>query len=501
MTRAWTALVLVIGLVLPFVTKPVHVDDANFLRLAQGAAESPWRPHDVLINWQGTTERAFDVLSNPPGIAWWLAPVHSASELVLHLWMWPWLGLALWGCWRLGEVLVPASSGGGQATLLVLGTAPVVLLSAQSLTPDLPLFACTVAGVGGFLGARRHAWTWALLAGFAFWFRYSGLCLVPLLFLAGWQRGRLREATAVLVAPLLLVAHDLSAYGEVHATAMVGFQAVSGTGTDLFRKTVASLAMLGGAGLLPILSWNPRALQGLCVGVVIGAGAAGLSGQVGLPLFMTLASCAAGGVAFSTLRPRSRDGLFLALWAVGGLVFLLVLRFSATRYWLPFLPAFAVAALRLAPSHRQLTLHVLAAATLALGLSIDDQAQARAQREAALRVTDLSPTGSFAGHWGWQHYLEAAGWRPIEDEGPVTAPFAVASTPWPQAPDPRVCLEKVLEFELTDDWWGPRAHTAQGGANLHAYLVAGEPPTETYAPWSFSNEPYEIVTVYGRCKE
>ena len=501
MTRAWTALVLVIGLVLPFVAKPVHVDDANFLRLAEGAAQDPWRPHDVLINWQGTTERAFDVLSNPPGIAWWLAPVHSASEVLLHLWMWPWLALALWGCWRLGEVLVPSSAGGGRATLLVLGTAPVVLLSAQSLTPDLPLFACTVAGVGGFLGARRHAWRWALLAGFAFWFRYSGLCLVPLLLLAGWQRGRLREAAAVLVAPLLLVAHDLAAYGQVHAAAMVGFQAVSGTGTDLFRKAVASLAMIGGAGLLPVLAWNSRALEGLCFGLILGAGAAGLSGQVGLPLIMTLASCAAGGIAFSTLRPHSRDDLFLALWALGGLVFLLVLRFSATRYWLPFLPAFAVAALRLAPSQRQLTLHVSTTAALALALSIDDQALAHAHREAAQRVAALSPSGSFAGHWGWQHYLEAAGWTPIEEEGPVTAPFAVAEAPWPQAPDPQVCLEKVLEFELPDTWWGPRVHTAHGGANLHAYLVAGEPPTETYAPWSFSNEPYETVRVYGRCKE
>lgn len=497
----WTAVVLVIGLVLPFVSKPVHVDDANFLRLAQGASLDPWRPHDVLINWQGTTERAFDVLSNPPGIAWWLAPVHDASEVVLHLWMMPWLLLALWGCWRLGQVLVPASSGGGQATLMVLGTAPVVLLGAQSLTPDLPLFACTVAGVAGFLGARRHAWPWALLAGCAFLFRYSGLCLVPLLLFAGWQRGRLRDAAAVLVAPALLIAHDLSAYGQIHATAMVGFQAVSGSGTDLVRKLVASVAMLGGAGLLPLIAWNSRAVEGLCVGLVIGAGAAGLSGQGGLPLVMTLISCAAGGVAFSTLRQHSRDDLLLALWALGGLAFLLVLRFSAARYWLPFLPAFAVAALRLAPSRRQLTLHVAVAATLALGLSVDDLGLARAQREAAHRVADLSPSGSFAGHWGWQHYLEAAGWQAIEDDGPVTVPFAVASTPWPQSPEAGACLRKVLEFELIDRWWGPRVHTAEGGANLHAYLVAGDPPTETYAPWSFSDEPYETVVVYGRCEE
>ena len=28
-----------------------------------------WSPHNILINWQGQTQPAFDVLSNPPGIA------------------------------------------------------------------------------------------------------------------------------------------------------------------------------------------------------------------------------------------------------------------------------------------------------------------------------------------------------------------------------------------------------------------------------------------------
>jgi len=500
--RPVLASILVMGLVVPFVRKPVHIDDANFLHLARGAAADWWRPHDVTLNWQGTTERAFDVLSNPPGIAWWLAPVHELSEPVLHLWMLPWLLLALWGCWRLGQVLVPASQGGGLASLLVLGTCPVVLLASQALTPDLPLFACTVAGIGGFLGARRHAWPFALLAGCAFWFRYSGLCLVPLLLLAGWQRRRLAQAAAVVVAPALLVAHDLSAYGQVHATAMIGFQAVSDTPRDLLRKGAASVAMLGGAGLLPVIAWNSRSLEGAALGLVLGAAAAGLSQQSGLPLVATLVFATAGGATFSVLRQRHRDDLLLACWGLGGLAFLLLLRFSATRYWLPFLPAFALAALRLAPGRRRLMVHVALSAALALSLSFDDQALARAQRDAARRVAQaVGQPGVFAGHWGWQHYLEAAGWEAIEEDGPVTAPLAIAAAPWPQSPASDACLEQVLAFDIDDHSWGPRVHTAAGGANLHAFLVSGSPPIETYAPWSFSDEPYERVVVYVPCGE
>ena len=80
-------MVLLTGLALPFVNKPVHVDDANFLAMAKAAAADPWRPHDFLINWGGQTERAFDVLSNPPGIALWLAPVVDQPVLWMHLWM------------------------------------------------------------------------------------------------------------------------------------------------------------------------------------------------------------------------------------------------------------------------------------------------------------------------------------------------------------------------------------------------------------------------------
>ena len=46
------------------VAKPVHIDEANFLMLTKGEF---WSPHNILINWQGQTQPAFDVLSNPPG--------------------------------------------------------------------------------------------------------------------------------------------------------------------------------------------------------------------------------------------------------------------------------------------------------------------------------------------------------------------------------------------------------------------------------------------------
>ena len=151
---------------LPGMGRAPHYDEPNFLRLASGATVDAWRPHDVMINWQGTAERAFDVLSNPPGIAWWLAPWLHAPTWTLRLTMLPWLALAAFGAWRLGERFL----GDGAKGALVLLLSPIAIVSTTALTPDAPLYALVLAGVGGYIHASdrdRPTAGWALLAGMA----------------------------------------------------------------------------------------------------------------------------------------------------------------------------------------------------------------------------------------------------------------------------------------------------------------------------------------------
>jgi len=320
MRRPALVFALLLGLSLPFAGKPVHLDDANFLRLAAGARADPWRPHAISINWQGTTERAFDVLSNPPGIGWWLAPVADAPIWGMHLWMLLWLPLAVWGAWTLGARF--AGRGAEAAVLLVGG--PLGLLAAQSLMPDLPLLACTLAGLGGLTRERGPAlarrWPWALLVGAAALFRYSGAALVPLVALwALLHRDRRAALTLTMgaAAPLtLLLLHDLHAYGQPHLVAMLGFQsAEGGGGRAAARKLVAAVAMLGGAGVLPLLGRLRSRAVGALVGVALGAVGAALSHQSGVPLAATLLAGAAGGATLGACAgalDRDRDPPALA---------------------------------------------------------------------------------------------------------------------------------------------------------------------------------------------
>ncbi len=506
--RALLPLLVLLGLGLPFLGKPVHLDEANFLVLARGAAADPWRPHAVAINWQGSTEPAFDVLSNPPGVAWLLAPLLDAPLWVSRATMLLWLLLAVPAASRLGA-LVGAS--GPAAALLIVGS-PIGLWAAGALTPDLPLFATALAGVAGVLaappGRMARAWPWALVLGCSAVFRYSGIALLPLAALWPLLHRRGRDAVilgAVSAIPLLLLClHDLNAYGRLHLLAMVGFQSVSDTDRDVVRKLAASVAMLGGAGVLPLLAWArpARAARGGLLGLTLGVGVGQMSGHAGAALAATVIACAAGGAALGgAARARDRLDVFLLAWLGLGLCFLLTLRFSAARYLLPFLAPAVLLPLRVA-GPGLVRLAVPTTLSLGLLLLVDDLRLAEAQASLAARVLTAAAgeRGLFAGHWGFQYHLERAGWTPLEqDEGvPEHTLFAVSVAAWPQEPAPG-CLEPIGAWSVSDPWPLPRVHTAAGAANLHASLVAGSPPVETYAPWGFGRDALDQVTLWRGC--
>jgi hypothetical protein len=511
--RRLLPVLLLVGLTLPFLGKPVHIDDTNFLVLARGALLDPWRPHDIVINWSGVSERAFDVLSNPPGIAWWLAPwvALDAPVAALHAVMLPWLLLLALGAWRLGRRFGGGTEVDGAVGVLLLAGAPIALLAAQALTPDLPLVALSLAGLGGLCSATtaRSRCAWALVLGCAALFRYSGAALLPLAPYWVWlQGGPRRTRDAALVAacaalPLgLLQLHDLHAYGQLHVLAMVGFQSAHDGQVEQLCKATATVAALGGAAALPLLaSRRPAAaLVGALLGAVLAAATAHTVDLDPAPAGAAILATAAGGASLSGLYGRAPgpDRRFLQAWLLLGLAFLLQLRFSASRYWLPFYAP--VLLLPLAAAGPRLRLAAIGAGVgLGVLLGLDDLELARAQQALAARAA-AAGTGVYAGHWGFQHHLAAAGWQPLE-EGALVPPdtlLAVSTVAWPQEAGGS-CLRPLARWAIEDRWPGPRIHTAGGGGNLHSYQVSGHPPAWALAPWSFGGEPQDTVNLWRSC--
>lgn len=472
----------------------MNYDEANFLTLARGATLDPWAPHNVLINWQGRTERAFDVLSNPPGIAWFLALVQAMAgdgvlvqRAAVALWLIP---AAFGAMWLSGAFSAPGEVRLRATALLAM---PMVVLSASALLPDGPLYAVTLLGMGGVARAVREGRSialWAFVAGCGCLFRYSGVCLIPLVVLLGQSAG----ATWVIAPLALLIAHDIAAYGQPHILAMGHFQAVSETALDWGHKAASALTFLGGAVVLPLFGWDGLNLLGAVVGAIgaIQFGAGGwLTVEAGV-------FGAAGGATFaSVVRAFAGDGRerWLGVWGAGGFAFLLLLRFTAARYWLPFAPAIVL----LCPPGGIPAIALGGA--LGVALLADDADSARAVAYLTDRVIAIGETrgkpGMFTGHWGWQWALEQHGWKAL-DEGAHAPPgtlLAVPTEAWPQPVD-AACVDVLLRGEAdVSPAWLPRAYSAAGRANLHANWIAGPPALRTVIPWTFATDRYEAAEV------
>jgi len=415
--------------------------------------------------------------------------------------MMPWLWLGIWGAMRLGGIIAGQRTA---AALLLLGS-PVGMLATHALTPDLPLLACGLAGMAGLMSpGKQHRWAWALLVGLGALFRYSGAVLIPVVILWPLLCGERREALRLglwAAAPLgLLALHDLHAYGAIHLVAMTGFQGTAHSWPDLLHKASASVAILGGAVVLPLLCWTQtrRALTGAMVGAGLACTAVSVLNMTGGAAISGVIAAAAGGASLGgACSAQDHTDRLLLIWLGLGLVFLLYLRFSAARYWLPFMaPAVLLSLRRAGP--RAIAAAVPITLLLSLGLSVDDLELAQAQQLSASRALAHSP-GLIAGHWGFQHHLEAQGWVALEDDAQVPAgtTLAVSSIAWPQSPSGCTSLSERLE--VPDQWPGPRVHTAVGGANIHGHMLAGAPPIAVLAPWSVGSDSLDQVEIYRGC--
>jgi hypothetical protein len=285
----------------------------------------------------------------------------------------------------------------------------------------------------------------------------------------------------------------------VHLLAMGHFQSVANTPDDWIHKAASALTFLGGAIALPIFAWESAHVIGALIGAVLAMQYGGGGGfSIAAAVFGALGGAAMAS-ALRGLTHRSPAGAesWLGLWGVGGFVFLLLLRFTAARYWLPFAPAIVL----LSPfGGAPLT---VAAGLLGLGLLSDDARTASAVTDLAERAASTrSPgeAGMYTGHWGWQHVLEARGWKALDAGGraPPGSLLAIPTEAWPQSVD-AVCVDVVFEEAATlPSSWLPRAYSAAGHANLHANWIAGKPPIRTVIPWTFATDPVEAARV---CKE
>ncbi|MEA2708443.1 MAG: hypothetical protein QOF78_1044, partial [Phycisphaerales bacterium] len=133
-------------LLLPFLSKPLHIDDPMYVWAAESIRAQPLNPYGFAVNWSSTLAPMADEMKNPPLVCYYLAGAITLlgnSEQALHLAMLlPAIGLIL-GTYQLAKEL------GGRPMLAAVATlaTPVFLLSATTIMCDVAMVCAYVWAV------------------------------------------------------------------------------------------------------------------------------------------------------------------------------------------------------------------------------------------------------------------------------------------------------------------------------------------------------------------
>jgi 4-amino-4-deoxy-L-arabinose transferase-like glycosyltransferase len=433
---------------LPFAGKAIHIDDPLFVWAGRHMQTHGWDPYGFNVNWYGWTMPMHEVTKNPPLASGYIAVISSIfgeSEFWLHLGFFAVAIAAILGTYALAQRFCAFPL---QAALALLCT-PVFMISSTTLMCDVPMVALWVWAVVFWMrGLDNHRASLLILAGLlmgaAALTKYFGIALVPLLLAYSVAR---RGKSGWWWLPYLLIPLALVGTYEWATRALYGhglfWEAFSYTQQNETRapgafwsKALTALSFTGGCGAVVLLCaptiapsrtwrWGIIGTITLCFALWLGLGWQ-------WSLFALAGSCVLALPILDLNRNKNADSLLLLLWVYGTLLFCILNWTINGRSILPMMPAVAILLLRSVEDMgglpgRRLNFCLSATAALSLLVSFADYRLAEsapaAVGEIAKKVEPL-PKGAiwFQGHWGFQYYAEAQGWRAFDSKKPEARP-------------------------------------------------------------------------------
>ncbi|NUM55994.1 MAG: glycosyltransferase family 39 protein [Candidatus Hydrogenedentes bacterium] len=435
----------------PFCGKAFHVDDPFYIRVAQHITHDPFDYYDLKINWYGRSMNVYDMHVSPPLVPYLLAAwgtLFGWSEMSLHL------AYLIMACLLMASTCAVASRFCEHPLLAGVITlwSPVVMVTSTNIMLDLPMTAFFVAAIALWCeGVESKRGSLLVLAGVAAgasaMCKYFGLAFVPLAFAFALAR---RKSVGTWILPLAI---PLALFGLEQASnyALYGrsiFANAIDIATDkqsgMAIRISSALSFSGGCviGLLAFSYFMRPArflFRTLLVLLGITASATGIIVYAVRDEALPAASLAqivpfvCGGSILLLLvldelySVRTPASLLLAFWVLGTFVFASVLNWSVTaRTLLPMAPAIAILIVRRIERVQRATQSdprsywVPVAVCLAISMAVGwaDYVWAGSIRSTAAayaKEAKLRPgTPYFQGHWGWQYYLEEAGWNGVD---------------------------------------------------------------------------------------
>jgi len=454
---AWLLTAVTLACLLPFAGKAFHMDDPLFIWTARHIQTDPVNFYGFRVNWSYQEQPMDRETQNPPLAAYYLALVGSTlgwSERALHIgFLLPALAYVLGTC-RLARrfCLHPFAAG------LAVVAMPVFLLCSTSVMCDTMMAALWVWAIcfwlEGFYPERpARLWLAAVLIAACSLTKYFGMALIPLLLVYSMlQPSRPRYWFTYLILPVLIMAAYQWLTWHWYGHGLIGSAAAYITDLriqgGLGSKLLETLAFCGGCTFivlpaLPLL-WGWRGVAAGALGVLafvllmlvmknIGVFAVVEEGKVKwlfvfqMALFIVGGMIVLGLIVADVRRHRTPDSIFLALWLMGGLIFVGVVNWTVSgRNVLPLAPAVALLVIRCleagsksggADRFRYWWWPLGISLTVALMVARADFLWANSVRDIVGKLkSELSPHGeaiAFEGHWGFHFYMAQNGARPL----------------------------------------------------------------------------------------
>jgi hypothetical protein len=521
---------------LPFCGKAVHIDDPLYLWTAEHLLSDGWgQVFNFSVNWSGTMTPMAEAVFNPPGTAYYLALVvrlFGWNEVTLHLAFFLVALIAAAGIFVLARAWCQTPA---LATALAIST-PIFLLSATTLMSDVPMLMFwvwalvfwekgTQGWVGGFLIA-------GFLTGLATVTKYNGILLLPL-FAIGvcYSRKNWLWMLAGCLVPLLMLGGYEYATAQIHGRGLFSLtrelsaekrQMIATNSFHLPYQFITLLTFLGGgavamssaAAINGFKSRKSLLLSAAAVGVVIlavcvsrdtlGPVSLAEAGVVRWGLVLQIVLWAVGGallvIQTGTILFQTRDRVtvMLVAWVAMGIGYAVFLNWMISgRGLLWIIPALAILVAR---QFERVTgpawlrwVPVGISGPVALLVTMADAQFAASARAAARQISAkyvAPPDGQlwFQGHWGFQYYLQRAGWLPMDFAQANTKIGDWVATPYNNVkilllPDEYVAA--VEEWPVSTCSWVATQHPDTGAA-FHANQLGplpfyfGPVPPESY---------------------
>jgi hypothetical protein len=437
---------------LPFAGKAFHMDDPLFIWSARQITHHPSDPYGFDLVWYFIRMPMWAVTKNPPLASYYVALVGSLagwSERAMHLsFLVPAVALIL-GTYLLADHFTRDPLIAAAITLV----SPVVMVSATSVMCDTTMLALWIWAaffwIKGLDPPRPlYLFSSAALLSACALTKYFGVSLVLLLFVYSTvRRGRIEIRLWYLLIPIAALIQyqlwTLHIYGQGLLTTAVSYTFHEATDrSGLLGQTLLGLSFTGGC-MLPALFFAPLLWsRKQLLAISAAAAAAALSfylgwvhipsaftpahpAQVSLHLaFFVLSGICILGLALTDLwEQRDADSLFLTLWVSGTFIFATFLNWTVNaRSVLPLVPPAAILIARRLKSAQlsraPIAIPLVVSCLLSFWITCGDASFANSAREAARIIHDKTANQSgtlwFAGHWGFQYYMQEFGAQPYD---------------------------------------------------------------------------------------